>query len=91
LFKNIRKGLIDPDTPASAMSRTDSNGNKQTLAFSDEFNEAGRTFYDGDDPFFQAMDFWYGVTVRKHPCCITVIQSHPQHANSNTDGLVFRI
>lgn len=22
----------------------------------------GRTFYDGDDPFFQAMDFWYGVT-----------------------------
>lgn len=30
--------------------------------FSDEFNSDGRTFYDGDDPFFQAVDLWYGVT-----------------------------
>lgn len=30
--------------------------------FSDEFNTDGRTFYDGDDPYFQAMDIWYGVT-----------------------------
>lgn len=30
--------------------------------FSDEFNTDGRTFYDGDDAYFQAMDFWYGVT-----------------------------
>jgi hypothetical protein len=30
--------------------------------FSDEFNIDGRTFYDGDDPFFQAVDIWYGVT-----------------------------
>lgn len=34
-----------------------------TLAqFSDEFNKDGRTFYDGDDPFFQGVDIWYGVT-----------------------------
>ena len=30
--------------------------------FSDEFNTDGRTFYEGDDPFFQAVDLWYGVT-----------------------------
>ena len=25
----------------------------------------GRTFYDEDDPFFQAVDLWYGVTMDK--------------------------
>lgn len=25
----------------------------------------GRTFYDDDDPFFQAVDLWYGVTMDK--------------------------
>ena len=44
------------------MSRTGDNGQTQTLVFSDEFNDEGRTFYDGDDPYFQGMDFWYGVT-----------------------------
>lgn len=61
-MKNLRTGLIDPDTPSSAKSRTGDNGKTQKLVFSDEFNEEGRTFYDGDDPYFQAMDFWYGVT-----------------------------
>lgn len=42
--------------------RKGDNGKTQQLVFSDEFNEEGRTFYDGDDPYFQAMDFWYGVT-----------------------------
>jgi hypothetical protein len=32
------------------------------IQFSDEFNTEGRTFYDGDDPFYQAVDLWYGVT-----------------------------
>ncbi|KAK4507031.1 hypothetical protein PRZ48_000765 [Zasmidium cellare] len=62
LLKNLRKGLVDPDTPDSVKTRTGDNGNKQQLVFSDEFNDAGRTFYDGDDPYFQGMDFWYGVT-----------------------------
>jgi hypothetical protein len=62
-LKGIRKGLIDPDTPQSAMTRKDVNGKTQTLAFSDEFNDAGRTFYPGDDPYFVGMDFWYGVTM----------------------------
>ncbi|KAJ4369091.1 beta-glucan synthesis-associated protein [Neocucurbitaria cava] len=62
LLSNLRTGLIDPDTPASAMSRTSYDGTKQVLVFSDEFNTDGRTFYDGDDPFLQAVDIWYGAT-----------------------------
>jgi hypothetical protein len=63
LLTNLRTGLIDPDTPESAMSRTSYDGSKQVLVFSDEFNTDGRTFYDGDDPFFQAVDIWYGATM----------------------------
>jgi len=63
LLKRVRTGLIDPDTPSSAQSRKGENGETQTLVFSDEFNEPGRTFYGGDDPFFQGVDLWYGVTM----------------------------
>lgn len=62
LLENIRTGLIDPDTPKSAMTRTSAEGKTQKLVFSDEFNTAGRTFYDGDDPYWQAVDIWYGAT-----------------------------
>lgn len=62
LLTNLRHGLIDPDTPESAMTRTSADGSKQVLVFSDEFNKDGRTFYDGDDPFWQAVDIWYGAT-----------------------------
>lgn len=62
LLKNVRTGLIDPDTPKSAYTRTTHKGKKQNLVFSDEFNKDGRTFYDGDDPYWQGMDYWYGVT-----------------------------
>ena len=30
----------------------------------------GRTFYDEDDPFFQAVDLWYGVTMDKEVCIL---------------------
>jgi beta-glucanase (GH16 family) len=63
LLTNIRRGLIDPDTPDEVKTRTSYNGEKQVLVFSDEFNTPGRTFYDGDDPFFQAVDIWYGATM----------------------------
>ena len=62
LLKNTRQGLIDPDTPSSAKTRTGANGQSQTLVFSDEFNTPGRTFYEGDDAYWQGMDIWYGVT-----------------------------
>ena len=31
LLKNVRHGLVDPDTPKSAMTRTDINGKTQNL------------------------------------------------------------
>lgn len=61
-LKNIRTGLIDPDTPQSAMTKTGEFGNEYQLVFSDEFNDDNRTFYEGDDPYFFAGDFWYGAT-----------------------------
>jgi hypothetical protein len=46
--------LIDPDTPVDVHTRTGFDGNSDwELVFSDEFNEDGRTFYEGDDPFWQ--------------------------------------
>ncbi|KKK24335.1 putative beta-1,6 glucan synthetase (Kre6) [Aspergillus rambellii] len=62
LLTKIRTGLIDPDTPESAYKKKAADGKEWQLAFSDEFNTPGRTFYDGDDPYYQAMDLWYGVT-----------------------------
>ncbi|QEL63154.1 beta-glucan synthesis-associated protein KRE6 [Candidozyma auris] len=32
------------------------------IGVSDEFNAEGRTFYDGDDQFFQGVDIWYSGT-----------------------------
>lgn len=62
MFKNIRTSLIDPHTPKSAMTKKAPDGSTLNLVFSDEFNTDGRTFYPGDDPFFTAVDLWYGVT-----------------------------
>jgi beta-glucanase (GH16 family) len=62
LLKNIRTSLIDPDTPKEAYTRKSHDGTTQKLVFSDEFKKSGRTFYDGDDPYFQAVDIWYGAT-----------------------------
>ncbi|KAI0659067.1 beta-glucan synthesis-associated [Cubamyces menziesii] len=54
--------LIDLDTPDSAKTRTGFDGQEYELVFSDEFNTDGRTFYPGDDPFWEAADLWYGST-----------------------------
>ena len=51
--------LIDPDTPQSAMTRIGANGEELTLVFSDEFNIDGRTFYPGDDKYWEALDLHY--------------------------------
>ncbi|KAH4052583.1 hypothetical protein HBI81_134600 [Parastagonospora nodorum] len=61
-IQNIRTGLIDPDTPKSAMKRKGEYGDEYELVFSDEFNVENRTFYEGDDPYFYAGNFWYGAT-----------------------------
>ena len=59
-------GLIDKDTPKEAYKKksyvTD-DSEELILVFSDEFNEDGRTFYPGDDPFWEAVDLHYWGTV----------------------------
>lgn len=63
ILRNVRSTLIDPDTPESAMTRNSVFGKgKLRLVFSDEFNKDGRTFYEGDDPFWQAVDLHYAAT-----------------------------
>ncbi|GAA97917.1 hypothetical protein E5Q_04597 [Mixia osmundae IAM 14324] len=54
--------LIDRDTPKSAYTRTGIDGADYSLVFSDEFEQDGRTFWPGDDPFWEAMDFNYYAT-----------------------------
>jgi len=57
-------GLIDLETPQSAYtipSVRDSSVELQ-LVFSDEFNTDGRTFYPGDDPYWEAVDLHYWQT-----------------------------
>ncbi|EIW68811.1 hypothetical protein TREMEDRAFT_69207 [Tremella mesenterica DSM 1558] len=54
--------LIDPETPMDVYKRTGSDGEEWNLVFSDEFNKDGRTFYNGDDPFFEAVDLHYWPT-----------------------------
>ncbi|KIY66939.1 glycoside hydrolase family 16 protein [Cylindrobasidium torrendii FP15055 ss-10] len=53
---------VDRDTPEDAQTRTGFDGEKYILVFSDEFNSDGRTFYPGEDPYWEASDLWYGVT-----------------------------
>jgi beta-glucan synthesis-associated protein KRE6 len=56
-------GLIDADTPDDARTRADYvTGKDWQLVFSDEFNIDGRTFYPGDDPYWEAVDLHYWQT-----------------------------
>jgi len=56
-------GLIDLDTPQSAYTHTSyTDGSTWQLVFSDEFNTPGRTFYAGDDPYWEAVDLHYWST-----------------------------
>lgn len=55
-------GLIDLDTPQEAHTKLSiRDGSEMLLVFSDEFNVDGRTFYPGDDPYWQAEDLHYWV------------------------------
>ena len=57
------RGLIDVDTPREAYTKTSwHTGETFELVFSDEFNVDGRTFYPGDDPYWEAVDLHYWAT-----------------------------
>lgn len=47
--------LVDPATPSEQMTWNNPDGQEYVLTFSDEFNKDGRTFYPGDDPYWQAV------------------------------------
>ncbi|KAF8905161.1 beta-glucan synthesis-associated [Mucidula mucida] len=56
-------GLIDLDTPEDVYTFSSwRDGTKWTLVFSDEFEEEGRTFYPGEDPYWEAVDLHYWST-----------------------------
>ena len=53
-------GLVDLETPQSAYTMPSNvDGSEMQLIFSDEFNTDGRTFYPGDDPYWEAVDLHY--------------------------------
>lgn len=55
-------GLIDHDTPHEAYTKISyRDGSEWQLVFSDEFNTDGRSFYPGDDPYWEAADLHYWV------------------------------
>ncbi|KAJ7749981.1 glycoside hydrolase family 16 protein [Mycena metata] len=57
-------GLIDLDTPKDLYTIHGYHDPSQTmqLVFSDEFEVDGRTFYPGDDPYWEAVDLHYWQT-----------------------------
>ncbi|GAA5839457.1 hypothetical protein JCM11251_002731 [Rhodosporidiobolus azoricus] len=57
------RGLIDKDTPESALVKKGFlKGKDYQLVFSDEFNEDGRIFDPGMDPYWEAVDLHYWQT-----------------------------
>ncbi|KAJ7913846.1 beta-glucan synthesis-associated [Mycena leptocephala] len=57
-------GLIDMDTPKDVYNIHAYHDPSQTLqlVFSDEFETEGRSFYPGDDPYWEAVDLHYWQT-----------------------------
>lgn len=56
-------GVIDADTPVEFhIKKSFEDGSDLRLVFSDEFNTDGRTFYPGDDPYWEAVDLHYWQT-----------------------------
>ncbi|KIM40135.1 glycoside hydrolase family 16 protein [Hebeloma cylindrosporum] len=56
--------LIDEETPRDAYTKLSwaDGQTKMQLVFSDEFNTDGRSFYPGDDPYWEAVDLHYWAT-----------------------------
>ncbi|RDX50993.1 beta-glucan synthesis-associated protein [Lentinus brumalis] len=93
-------GLVDRDTPAEFRTKVDYvNGKTWQLVFSDEFNTEGRSFYPGDDPYWEAVDLhywatnnleWYdpaSITTRNGSLEITLTDK-PNHGLKYTGGMM---
>ena len=58
------RGLIDVATPKEAYTKQSyMSSDTLELVFSDEFNVDGRSFYAGDDPYWEAPNLHYWGTV----------------------------
>ncbi|KAJ2922226.1 hypothetical protein H1R20_g14871, partial [Candolleomyces eurysporus] len=56
-------GLIDKDTPKEAYTKMSYLLDEEfVLVFSDEFEQEGRTFWPGDDPYWEAVNLHYWAT-----------------------------
>ncbi|EJU00032.1 glycoside hydrolase family 16 protein [Dacryopinax primogenitus] len=61
LISNV--GVIDVATPQTAMTHNGlMDGSEYDLVFSDEFEVDGRSFYPGDDPYWEAVNLHYWQT-----------------------------
>lgn len=58
------RGVIDVDTPREAHTKASymNQNDMWDLVFSDEFEVEGRTFYPGDDPYWEAPSLHYWGT-----------------------------
>ncbi|KAK7694788.1 hypothetical protein QCA50_001976 [Cerrena zonata] len=93
-------GLVDLDTPKDAYTKADYlTGKEWQLVFSDEFNVDGRSFYPGDDPYWEAVDLHYWQTNNMEwydPSAITTkngalevtLSENPDHGMNWTGGMM---
>lgn len=95
----IRTEMIDFDTPSKFKSWNSSLDEKWDLVFSDEFNCEGRTFYPGDDQFWEAVDIHYAATDNMEwldPAHVTTkegalritMSNEPSHNLNYTSGML---
>ncbi|KAI1791121.1 beta-glucan synthesis-associated protein [Ganoderma leucocontextum] len=94
------RGPIDRDTPQEVRTKVDYvTGQTWQLVFSDEFNVEDRTFYPGDDPYWEAADLHYWATNNKEwydPNAITTrngsleieFSARPNHNLNYTGGMM---
>lgn len=69
-------GVIDADTRKdNYLIKSYETGEQMELVFSDEFNKEGRTFYPGDDPYWEAVDLHYWAVRRVLMVCLHSLMS----------------
>jgi hypothetical protein len=80
LLASVNAGWVDPDSPLQAQttfSLVEHDKRLYQLVFSDEFEQDGRSFHDGNDPRWTAMnknDCAEHVVV--HLCLFVVLFAH---------------
>ena len=96
----LRVGLIDRDTPESAYTvKSVYGGKKMNLVFSYEFETDGRSFWPGDDPYWEAENLYYWETgdyewyspnavTTKDGALVISLTARPEHNLNFRSGLL---